>query len=68
MLNADTLPKTVEELQGLLLEREARNRERIEFLEERVRLLQKALFGRKTEKRPQEEDGPRQLHLFNEAE
>lgn len=68
MLSADTLPKTVAELQVLLLEREARNRERIEFLEERVRFLQKALFGRKSEKRPQEEEGPRQLHLFNEAE
>jgi transposase len=68
MMNADTLPKTVAELQDLLLEREARNRERIEFLEERVRLLLKALFGRKTEKRPQDEEGVRQLHLFNEAE
>lgn len=68
LLSADTLPRTVEELRDLLLEREARNREPIEFLEERVRFLQQALFGRKSEKRPVDEEGPRQLHLFNEAE
>jgi transposase len=68
LLSAETLPNTVDELQELLLDREARNRERIEFLEERVRFLQKALFGRKSEKRPPDEEGPRQLHLFNEAE
>ena len=42
---------------------------RIEFLEERVKLLQKELFGRKSEKRtPDQDEGGRQLHLFNEAE
>ncbi|HSO71019.1 MAG TPA: hypothetical protein VLR91_00020, partial [Thermodesulfobacteriota bacterium] len=34
---------------------------------ERLRLLQCELFGRSSEKRPENEDPP-QLHLFNEAE
>jgi hypothetical protein len=67
MLNTTTLPDTTEGLKGLLIDLDAKYRARIEFLEERVRFLQKELFGRKSEKRPQESEG-RQLALFNEAE
>jgi transposase len=60
-----TLPDNIEELKSLL----GRYGQRIEFLEERVRLLQKALFGKKSEKRPLEQESTyHQLHLFNEAE
>jgi transposase len=67
MLNTTTLPDTTEGLKGLLLDLDAQYRARIEFLEERVRFLQRELFGRKSEKRPQESEA-RQLELFNEAE
>jgi len=50
-----------------LLVEEDRHLSRIEFLEERVRLLTKELFGRKSEKRPVDSE-LNQLHLFNEAE
>ena len=67
MLNATTLPETTEELSGLLIALDAKYRAQIEFLEERVRFLQKELLGRKSEKRPQE-SAARQLELLNEAE
>jgi transposase len=67
MPNTTSLPETTEELKGLLIDLDAKYRARIEFLEERVRFLQKALFGRKSEKRPPEIEG-RRLGLFNEAE
>lgn len=67
MLNTTTLPDTTEGLMGFLIDLDAHYRARIEFLEERVRFLQKELFGRKSEKRPQEPEA-RQLELFNEAE
>lgn len=51
----------------MLIELDERYSLRIEYLEERVRLLTKALFGRKSEKRPLESE-LRQLQLFNEAE
>lgn len=66
-LDAAGLPEDVEELKSLVLNLEDRYLSRIEFLEERVRLLTNELFRRSSEKRPQPED-PRQLHLFNEAE
>lgn len=73
-MNEATLSNTIEELKGIIFDREKaildqkeRYEARIEYLEERVRLLTKELFGRSSEKRPQPED-PRQLHLFNEAE
>lgn len=67
MLNTTTLPETPQELKDFVIDLDARHRARIEFLEERVRFFQKQLFGRKSEKRPQELQG-RQLELFNEAE
>ena len=67
MPNTTTLPDTAEGLKGLLIELDARYHARIEFLEERVRFLQRGLFGRKSEMRPPESEG-RQLELFNEAE
>jgi transposase len=67
LIDIATLPDSVEDLKVLLVDLDAQYRARIEFLEERVRLFQKELFGRKTEKRPPETE-LRQLHLFNEAE
>jgi len=71
-LDAATLPNDPEELKSLLRDQEERYRSRVEYLEEKVRLLTQALFGKKSEKRPvPDEDGPRQLHMFhmfNEAE
>lgn len=66
-LDPATLPENVEELKSLVVDLEDRYLSRIEYLEERVRLLTNELFGRSSEKRPQPED-PLQLHLFNEAE
>ncbi|MEW5910825.1 MAG: IS66 family transposase, partial [Thermodesulfobacteriota bacterium] len=45
---------------------EQRKQARIESLEERIRLLQKELFGRKTEKQPKADQ--HQLLLFDEAD
>jgi len=45
---------------------EQRKQARIESLEERIRLLQKELFGRKTEKQPKPDQ--HQLLLFDEAD
>jgi transposase len=67
MLNTSTLPDTTEGLKGFLIDLDAHYRARIEFLEERVRFLQKELFGRRSEKRPEVSEA-RQLELFNEAE
>jgi transposase len=67
MIDATTLPDSVDALKILLLDLDAQYRAKIEFLEERIRLFQKELFGRKTEKRPIETE-LKQLHLFNEAE
>lgn len=49
-----------------LQEKEQSYQSRIEYLEERIRLLQNELFGRKTEKLPKEDRN--QLFLFNEVE
>jgi transposase len=66
-LDAGKLPDSVEQLKSMILDLEEQYLSRIEFLEERVRLLTKELFGRKSEKRPVESE-LHQLHLFNEAE
>jgi len=66
-LDAKTLPHNVEDLKSIIFDLEEQYLLRIEFLEERIRLLTKALFGRKSEKRPLETE-LRQLRLFNEAE
>jgi transposase len=74
-LDLSTLPDDTTALKGLIfslasahtkLEKEYQSR--IEFLEERIRLFQNELFGRKSEKRPVPESDQRQLLLFNEAE
>ncbi len=68
-LDAEKLPENVDELKSIIIDLEERYLARIEFLEERVRLLTKELFGRKSEKRESEPESElRQLHLFNEAE
>ena len=67
ILDTEKLPYNVQELKSMIIDLEERYLSRIEFLEERVRLLTKELFGRKSEKRPIESE-LRQLHLFNEAE
>lgn len=69
MLNEPKLPGTTEELEMIIKHAITPYESRIEFLEQRVKLLQKELFGRKSEKcRPDEDEGGRQLQLFNEAE
>lgn len=69
-----TLPNDSEALKAIIVEQDAaiqeqkeRYESKIEFLEERLRFLQREIFGRKTEKRPQPDD-PQQLRLFDEAE
>ncbi len=65
MDNTHTLPETDEELDAILKPYALQ----IEFLEEQNRLLRKALFASKSEKRrPDEGEGGSQLHIFNEAE
>ena len=62
-----TLPEDTSALKEIILSREKEYESRIQFLEERIRLLQNELFGRKSEKRLPEPD-QQQLCLFNEAE
>jgi len=73
-MRAATLPNDLDALKAIILDQDVaileqreRYESRIEFLEERLRFLQREIFGRKTEKRPQADD-PRQLRLFDEAE
>jgi transposase len=71
LLTTYKLPDNFEELKALVLskdERIAALDEHITILEEQIRVLKKAIFGSKSEKRPVDEEGSRQLHLFNEAE
>ena len=75
-LDVSSLFETAADLKTLLIslatshadlkEKEQTYQSRIEYLEERIRLLQNELFGRKTEKLPKEDRD--QLHLFNEVE
>jgi transposase len=65
MMNTSILPTNTEEFKAIVHRYESG----IEFLEERVRILQKALFGRKSEKScSNDEEGNQQLQMFNEAE
>ena len=60
-----TLPKTAEELEAIIEPYESQ----IEYLQERINVLEKLIFASKSEKRhPDEGEGGSQLHLFNEAE
>jgi len=68
MLTNDKLPDNPEELKAIILGMDEKYRLHIESLEQQIRILKKAIFGPKSEKRPVEEEGPSQLHLFNEVE
>jgi transposase len=63
----DSLKQTIAGMAEAQAELEKRYRSEIDYLQERIRLLQNELFGRKTEKRPLPEDAG-QLKLFNEVE
>jgi transposase len=63
-LDLSTLPDDTVALKELV----GSFQDKINFLEERIRLLQNELFGRKSEKRAVPESDQRQLYLFNEAE
>jgi transposase len=70
-MDAAALPDNIEALKSIIVAMDERHRLQVEHLEQQIRLLKKELFGRRSEKRPrpeEEEDGPRQLRLFNEAE
>lgn len=59
------LPKTAKELEAIIEPYESR----IEYLEQRINVLEKVIFAPKSEKRrPDQDEGGSQLHLFNEAE
>lgn len=63
--NTQKLPKTQKELEAIIQPYESR----IEYLEERLKTLEKLIFAPKSEKRkPDDDEGGSQLHLFNEAE
>lgn len=74
LIDPKTLPEDIASLKQTIVgmaatqaELEQKYRSQIDDLQERIRLLQKELFGRSTEKRPLPEDA-KQLKLFNEAE
>ncbi len=60
----DQLPSNPEELKAIISSKD----EYIDILEGQIRVLKKALFAPKSEKRPDEEQESNQLHMFNEAE
>jgi transposase len=64
----ENLPDNVAELKKIIVEREKQYQAHIKILEEKIRLLQDKIFGRKSEKLPAREDKYCQLALFNEAE
>ncbi len=66
----DKLPNNPEELKAIILNNELIHSkdEHITILEEQIRVLKKAIFGSKSEKRHVDDEVSRQLHLFNEAE
>jgi transposase len=63
----ESLKQTIVEMAATQAELEQKYRLQIDYLQERVRLLQNELFGRKSQKRPLPEDA-KQLKLFNEVE
>ena len=66
-IDAPSLPDDTTKLKEIiasLTTTQEKNQARIDFLEERIRLLTNELFGRKTEKMPKVD--PKQLLLFNE--
>ena len=74
LIDPKTLPEDIASLKETIVgmaaaqaDLEQKYRSQIDDLQERIRLLQKELFGRSTEKRPLPEDA-KQLKLFNEVE
>jgi hypothetical protein len=64
-MNTSILPTTTEEFKPIVHQYESL----IEFLEERVGILQKALLGSKSEKSySNDEEGNEQLRMFKESE
>ena len=59
-------PAKLKEIIAAMADNEQRYQQRIEHLEEYVRLLKNEIFGRKSEKRTPQDD--KQFLLFNEAE
>jgi transposase len=67
--NTDKLPKTTEELEVVIKDAIAPYESKIEYLQQRINVLEKVVFAPKSEKRrPDQDEGGAQLHLFNEAE
>jgi len=64
MMINDQLPDNMEDLKAIILSKD----EHIEILEGQIRILKKAIFGPRSEKRPAEQQDSSQLHLVNEAE
>jgi transposase len=77
-LDISSLPDSVDELKEVIAylsksyseleDREKSYQQKIEYLEERIRLLQNEIFGRKTEKGVASESAHIQMNLFNEPE
>lgn len=67
LIDTSSLPDNPEELKKIIFSLEQKYRSDIEYLQERLRLFQKELFGRKSEKQDLPIDR-KQLQLFDEAE
>ena len=67
LLDVHSLPDGPTELKQIIASLSSRYEDKIQHLEEQVRLLRNEIFGRKSEKRPAPEDD-RQQPLFDEAE
>ncbi len=69
MTDTFTLPKTTEELQAIVKSVVTPYESQIEYLQQRIKVLEKIIFAPKSEKRrPDEGEGGSQLQIFNEAE
>jgi transposase len=67
--NTNKLPKTTGELEEVIKDAIAPYESKIEYLQQRINVLEKVVFAPKSEKRrPDQDEGGAQLHLFNEAE
>ena len=67
LIDTSNLPDNPEELKKIIFSLEQKYQSDIEYLQERLRLFQKELFGRKSEKQDLPIDR-KQLQLFDEAE
>lgn len=66
--DVDDLKEVISYLLNSFEDKEKTYQHRIEYLEERIRLLQNEIFGRKTEKRPESNSSQIQMNLFDEPE